>query len=134
MIAVLENFGYRVIATRDGREAMEMIRAQTTPALAVVDWMMPGLDGIEICQRVREADKVIYIIMLTARGGTERVVEGLEAGADDYLTKPFDKHELHARLRVGARIIQLHIALAERVADLEAAMSEIGTLRLQLPL
>ncbi len=134
MIAVLENFGYRVIPTRDGREAMEMIRAQTSPALAVIDWMMPGLDGIEICRRVREADKVIYILMLTARGGTERVVEGLEAGADDYLTKPFDKHELRARLRVGARIIQLHIALAERVAELEAALSEIGTLRLQIPL
>lgn len=113
---------------------MEMIRAQTSPALAVIDWMMPGLDGIEICRRVREADKVIYILMLTARGGTERVVEGLEAGADDYLTKPFDKHELRARLRVGARIIQLHIALAERVAELEAALSEIGTLRLQIPL
>ncbi|MBA3962349.1 MAG: response regulator [Chthoniobacterales bacterium] len=82
---LLEKWGYRVIVTHDGREAMEAIRAQITPALAVIDWMMPGFDGIEICQRVREANNILYIILLTARGGKERLIEGLEAGADDYL-------------------------------------------------
>lgn len=131
---LLEKWGYRVIVTNDGREAMEAIRAQTTPALAVIDWMMPGMDGLELCQRVREANKILYIILLTARGGKERLIEGLEAGADDYLMKPFDKDELRARLRVGARIIALHMTLAARVAELEDASSEIRSLKMQLPL
>lgn len=131
---LLEKWGYRVIVTNDGREAMEAIRAQTTPALAVIDWMMPGMDGIELCQRVREANKILYIILLTARGGKERLIEGLEAGADDYLMKPFDKDELRARLRVGARIIALHMSLAARVEELEAAAFEIQSLKLQLPI
>jgi DNA-binding response OmpR family regulator len=134
LIAALDGLGYRVIATRDGREAMEALRAQTTPALAVIDWMMPGMDGIEICRRVREANSVVYIILLTARGGTDRIVEGLQAGADDYLTKPFAKEELRARLQVGARIINLHTALAARVEELEEASAEIGRLRLSIPL
>lgn len=104
------------------------------PALAVIDWMMPGMDGIEVCRRVREANSVVYIILLTARGGTDRVVEGLQAGADDYLTKPFAKEELRARLQVGARIINLHTALAARVQELEAASEGIGRLRLSIPL
>lgn len=131
---LLENWGYKVTVTSDGHEAMEAIRAQTSPALAVLDWMMPGMDGIKICQRVREANRVLYIILLTARGGKERLIEGLEAGADDYLMKPFDKDELRARLKVGARIIALHMALAARVVELETAASEIRSLRLQLPL
>ncbi len=131
---LLEKWGYRVIVTSDGREAMEAIRAQTTPALAVLDWMMPGMDGLQICRRVREANKVLYIILLTARGGKERLVEGLQAGADDYLMKPFDKDELRARLQVGSRIIALHMTLAARVQELEAASSEIRSLKMQLPL
>ena len=131
---LLEKWGYDVIVTHDGREAMEAIRAQTSPALAVIDWMMPGMDGIELCKRVREANRVLYIILLTARGGKERLIEGLEAGADDYLMKPFDKDELRARLRVGARIIELHTTLAARVEELEASSSEIRSLKLQLPL
>ncbi len=134
LIASLESFGHRVIATRDGREAMEALRAQTSPALAVIDWMMPGMDGLEICRRVREANMFVYIILLTARGGTDRVVEGLQAGADDYLTKPFAKEELRARLQVGARIIGLHQTLAARVEELEAASREINRLRLNIPL
>ncbi|MFN2474948.1 MAG: response regulator [Chthoniobacterales bacterium] len=134
LIAAIADSGYRVIPTRDGREAMEALRAQTSPALAIIDWMMPGLDGIEICRRVREANMIVYILLLTARGGTDRVVEGLQAGADDYLTKPFAKEELRARLQVGARIINLHTALAARVEELEAASREIGRLRLSIPL
>lgn len=113
---------------------MEAIRAQTTPALAVIDWMMPGMDGIELCQRVREANKVLYIILLTARGRKERLIEGLEAGADDYLMKPFDKDELRARLQFGTRIISLHMSLAARVEELKAAAAEIQSLKLQVPL
>lgn len=131
---LLEKWGYRVIVTHDGNEAMEAIRAQTTPALAVIDWMMPGMDGLEICRRVRESNAVLYIILLTARGGKERLIEGLQAGADDYLMKPFDKDELRARLQVGARIIALHMTVAARVQELEAASTEIRSLKMQLPL
>lgn len=113
---------------------MEAIRAQTTPALAVLDWMMPRKGGLQICRRVREANKVLYIILLTARGGKERLVEGLQAGADDYLMKPFDKDELCARLQVGSRIIALHTTLAARVQELEAASSEIRSLKMQFTL
>ena len=123
-----------MVVTHDGHEAMEAIRAQATPALAVIDWMMPGMDVLEICRRVRESNKVLYIILLTARGGKERLIEGLQAGADDYLMKPFDKDELRARLQVGARIIALHMTLAARVQELEDASSEIRSLKMQLPL
>ncbi len=121
-------------AAADGREAMEILRAQTEPVLAILDWMMPGMEGVEICRRVREVSKSIYILLVTARAGKEQVVEGLRAGADDYLTKPFDKEELRARLSVGARILDLQTALSARVAELEAATAENRALRLQLPL
>jgi DNA-binding response OmpR family regulator len=128
LLVALEGFGYAVTSTSDGREAMEALRAQKGPALAIIDWMMPGMDGIEICRRVREANILIYIILLTSRRGTERIVEGLQAGADDYLTKPFDRAELRARLQVGARIIGLHTTLLARVTELEAAKGEIQRL------
>jgi DNA-binding response OmpR family regulator len=134
LIGLLGKWGFNVIVANDGQEAMEALRAQTQPVLAILDWMMPGMEGTEICRRVREVDKSIYILLLTARAGKERVVEGLRAGADDYLTKPFDKDELRARLTVGARILDLQTALQARVQELEAAQAENRALKLQLPL
>jgi phosphoserine phosphatase RsbU/P len=131
---MLGQWGYDVVAAADGREAMEALRAQTEPVLAILDWMMPGMEGPEICRRVRGIHKSAYILLLTARSGKDRLVEGLEAGADDYLSKPFDKDELHARLRVGARILDLQAMLNARVLELEAALEENRTLRLQIPL
>lgn len=113
---------------------MELLRAQTEPVLAVLDWMMPGLEGIEICRRVREISKSVYIILLTARSSKERVVEALEAGADDYLAKPFDKGELRARLHVGLRLLSLQSSLAARITELEATQQENRELRLRIPL
>jgi DNA-binding response OmpR family regulator len=110
------------------------LRGRDAPSLAVLDWMMPGLDGLEICRRVRETKKLVYIILLTARGGKENVIEGLRAGADDYLIKPFDKDELHARILVGLRVMKLQEALVHRVEELEAAAHEIRSLKLQIPL
>ncbi len=95
---------------------------------------MPGMDGPEICRRVREISKSVYILLLTARAGKDRVVEGLRAGADDYLSKPFDKDELRARLSVGGRILDLQATLKARVAELEATQNENRELKLQLPL
>jgi len=96
--------------------------------------MMPGMDGLQVCRRIREGEKVIYVIMLTSRGAKENIVEGLRAGADDYLIKPFDKNELLARIQVGFRILELHGALAARVRELEKATAEIGDLKLRIPI
>jgi DNA-binding response OmpR family regulator len=111
---------------------MTALRKDDAPSLAILDWMMPGMDGLEICRRTREVDRVLYIILLTARGSKENVVEGLGAGADDYLIKPFDKDELHARILVGLRVMALQAALAERLKELEAAAAEISELKLKV--
>jgi len=116
----LEKWGYEVIATDDGMEAIMALRKKDAPTLAILDWMMPGMDGLEICRRIREVDRVLYIILLSARGSKANLLEGLRAGADDYLVKPFDKDELHARILVGLRVMSLQAALAERVKVLEA--------------
>lgn len=134
LTSLLGKWGYQTIVAADGREAMEALRAQTEPVLAILDWMMPGIEGLEICRRLREISKSVYILLLTARVGKERIVEGLRAGADDYLSKPFDKEELRARLNVGARILDLQTKLSARVRELEAAMEENRMLKLQLPL
>ena len=134
LTTLLTKWGFHVIAAIDGQDAMEALRAQTEPVLAILDWMMPGMEGTEICRRVREVNRSVYILLLTARVGKDRVVEGLAAGADDYLTKPFDKDELRARLSVGARILDLQKALTARVQELEAAQTENRELRMQIPL
>ncbi len=127
-------WGYNVVVTKDGAEAMTILRDNGGPSLAILDWMMPEIDGLEICRRVRETKKMVYIILLTARGAKENVIEGLRAGADDYLIKPFDKDELHARILVGLRVMALQEALVRRVQELEAAAGEIKALKLQFPL
>ena len=126
--------GFRTIVTRDGNEAMAAIRAQEGAAVAILDWMMPGMDGLEVCQRIRGSEKMVYVILLSSRGAKENLLEGLECGADDYLIKPFDKDELRARLKVGVRVLELQVSLANRVRELELASSEIRELKLHLPL
>jgi len=127
----LAKCGYEVVATQDGMEAMTALRKKDAPSLAVLDWMMPGMDGLEVCRRVREVDRALYIILLTTRGSKENVVEGLGAGADDYLIKPFNKDELHARILVGLRVMALQTALADRLKELESAAAEIRELKRQ---
>lgn len=119
--ARLAKWGYEVIATQTGVEAIMALRRPDAPSLAILDWMMPGMDGLEICRRVREVDRLVYIILLTEHGSTEHLVEGLGAGADDYLTKPFNKDELRARILVGVRAVAAQRALAERLRTLEGA-------------
>ena len=129
---VVGKWGFRSIVTQDGHEAMAAIRAEEGPVLAILDWMMPGMDGLQVCRRVRESGKRVYIILLTARAAKESLVEGLASGADDYLVKPFDKHELLARINVGLRILNLQNALEERVSELEKALLETKDLRSRL--
>lgn len=130
----LIKWDYEPVVAHDGLEAINILRSNDAPALAILDWMMPGMDGLEVCRRVREVENVVYIILLTARSGKENLVEGLRAGADDYLSKPFDKDELHARIMVGLRVIGLQRALAERVKELETAKAELENLRLRIPI
>jgi diguanylate cyclase (GGDEF)-like protein len=105
----LEKAGYEVIAVQDGRLALECLSSKVAPRLALLDWLMPGLNGLEVCREIRRHSECpyIYIILLTAKTSKQDVVKGLEAGADDYLTKPFDLEELKARLRCGERILSL---------------------------
>ena len=130
----LTNWGYEVVLRNDGAEAMAVLRDVDAPSLAILDGSMPNMDGLEICRRVREAGKMVYIILLTARGSKENVVEGLRAGADDYLVKPFHGEELHARILAGLRVMARHELLAHRVKALEVAASQTGSLRFQIPL
>jgi len=132
--SLMEKWGFKAVITQDGNEAMAALRAEQGPALTILDWMMPGMDGLQICRRVRESEKMVYVIMLTSLGAKENIVEGLHAGADDYLIKPFDKNELLARIQVGLRILELHAALAARVKELEKAGGEIDDLKLRIPL
>jgi diguanylate cyclase (GGDEF)-like protein len=109
----LRSWNYEVEVATNGDEAWRMLQGENAPRLAILDWMMPGLDGLSVCEKVRKvkAEPYVYILLLTAKDGKENVVEGLEAGADDYLTKPYDAQELKARLRTGRRILALQEAL-----------------------
>jgi diguanylate cyclase (GGDEF)-like protein len=121
----LTKWGHEVIVTDNGLDAWEAINRETVPQLAILDRTMPGLDGIEICRRLRQQQKApTYVILLTAMARKEDVIEGLEAGADDYLTKPFDRHELRVRVQAGARIVELQASLCERVKELENAIAQ----------
>jgi DNA-binding response OmpR family regulator len=130
----LAKWGYDVVITNDGAEAMAVLRRPDAPSLAILDWSMPKMDGLEVCRRLREVEKVVYIILLTARGCRENIIEGLRAGADDYLVKPFHAEELQARILVGLRVMTLQETLVDRVKALEAAAFEIESLKLQMPL
>ncbi|MGD0223707.1 MAG: diguanylate cyclase [Terriglobia bacterium] len=113
--AYLAKWGYEAVVVADGQEAWRLLQMDDAPRLAILDWMMPGIDGASICREVRKLSHqpYIYLILLTARGYKQDVIEGLEAGADEYLTKPFDPYELKARLRAGARIVELQDSLIQ---------------------
>src|SRR5206468_3631421 len=115
----------------DGEAAWQVLQDKDAPELAVVDWLMPGIDGLELCRRVRESPQphATYLILLTAKGSREDLVMGLKSGADDYLSKPFDPEELQARLQVGRRIITLQRSLADRVTELEDALTRVKQLQ-----
>jgi two-component system cell cycle response regulator len=107
--AKLVKWDYEVVVTKDGNEAWLALQEKNALPLAILDWMMPGMDGVEVCRKVRERSKepYTYIILLTALQQEEDLVAGMEAGADDYIAKPFKSNELKVRLRAGRRIIEL---------------------------
>jgi DNA-binding response OmpR family regulator len=134
--AVLGRWGFEVVAVPDGAQAWTRLQKPDAPRIALLDWMMPDMDGLEVCRRVRKAAQPdpTYIIMLTSRVSKGDIVTGLEAGANDYISKPYHPEELKARLGVGRRVVELQLALAERVKQLEAALSHVQTLQGILPI
>jgi two-component system cell cycle response regulator len=129
---MLCRWGYEVVIAHDGGEAWAVLSGDDAPRLAILDWMMPGLDGVEICRRVRGAarEPYLYILLLTARTNAEDLIEGMEAGADDYLTKPFNAQELRVRLRAGRRILELQEELLVAREALRDQASRDGLTRL----
>jgi CheY-like chemotaxis protein len=125
-----------VAAACDGREAWEILIGPTAPKLAILDWLMPGLEGAELCRRVRARPSAEppYLILLTSRDSKSDVVAGLEAGASDYITKPFDREELRARVEVGRKVVELQASLSARVRELEEALAHVKQLRGLLPI
>jgi len=123
--ACLAEWGYEVTSVTDGQRALEVLQNLEAPRLVILDWIMPGKDGIEICREVRNRGKrpYTYILMLTAKVRKQDIVEGLESGADDYLIKPYDPHELRARLRAGRRILDLQEQLVSAYRLIEAQMT-----------
>jgi phosphoserine phosphatase RsbU/P len=112
LVAVLEQLGHSVIQTVDGEAAWEQFQLEPVEAV-ITDWMMPRVDGIELTRRIRAEprERYTYILMLTALNGRDRYLDGMKAGADDFLTKPLDREELYARLRVAGRILGLQTAV-----------------------
>jgi PleD family two-component response regulator len=106
---MLAKWGYEAVIARDGIEAWHILESGESPRMAILDWVMPGIDGVELCHRIRggQREPYIYVLLLSARTEVRELVEAMEAGADDYLSKPFNAHELRVRLRAGRRILDL---------------------------
>ena len=133
---LLKNDGRTAELATDGAEAWERLERATAPVVAILDWTMPAPDGLELCRRVRKLPpgRHVYAILLTARTERDDVLRGLEAGADDYLKKPCDPQELLARVRVGERMLKLQQSLADRVNELEVAITRVKQLQGLLPM
>lgn len=123
--AFLTKRDFEVITASNGTDALAILEKENPPRLALLDWMMPGLEGVQVCRQIRErnAQAYTYIILLTAKTQKKDLLQGLESGADDYLTKPFDPQELHARVRVGQRILDLEDRLIAAQEELRFSAS-----------
>ncbi len=119
----------------DTAEAWRALQ-ENSPALAVLEWGTPGIDGLELCRRVRASQRAteVYLILISSRDGPGSVVRSFDAGADDYMPKPLQIAELRSRLRVGSRILQLQIALRDRIDELQAALAQVKRLQGLLPI
>jgi DNA-binding response OmpR family regulator len=127
----LENWGYRVESVVDGHEAWSILKKKDDFHIVILDWEMPKLDGIEVCRRIKEMDldSPPYIILLTARDSKKDIVQGFDAGADDYMTKPFNDNELRARVRVAERLVRTQTSLADTVNELEEVLNLLETIQ-----
>jgi DNA-binding response OmpR family regulator len=136
LLAALDRERLDVVAVSDGEQALELLSSSDPPRMAILDWMMPKLNGVEVCRRIRELrrEPYLYIIFLTARVQREDIVKGLEAGADDYLAKPFHVQELRCRVAAGVRLLTLQSELADKVRELEETLAHVKHLEGLLPI
>jgi len=136
LAAMLRKSGHDVVETANGSEAWDALQEPDAPRLAILDWMMPEMDGLEVVRRVRaiQSSQPPYVIMLTAKDERADIVAGLDAGADDYLAKPFDVGELRARVEVGRRMVEMRERLAAQIQELRESLEHIKTLQGILPI
>jgi DNA-binding response OmpR family regulator len=132
----VRRWNLEAVVTRNGRDAWDRLCEEDPPSLAILDWMMPEIDGVELCRRLRArpASAQTYVILLTGRDSSPDRVTGLEAGADDYLVKPFDIHELRARVNIGIRTVSLQRELTAKIAALEETIANVKQLKGLLPI
>ncbi len=130
LAGILKKRGHEVVVTVDGAEAWEVLRRPDAPSLVILDWMMPEMDGPEVIRRIRalQTDRSPYIIMLTTKGEKADIVTALEAGSNDYLSKPFDAGELLARVEVGRRMVEMQDALSVKIKELSHALEQVRIL------
>jgi phosphoserine phosphatase RsbU/P len=134
--SMLEDWGYSVKACTDGAVAWELLQCADPPPLVILDWVMPRMSGLEVCRKLRAVSKPCptYVVLVTSKDQNADIVTGLDAGADDYIAKPFNREELRARVQVGERVVELQRRLAERVRELEAALADVKHLSGLLPI
>ncbi len=133
---ILTKFGFEVIKSCNGQEAWEVLQKANPPHLILLDKVMPIMDGLTLCKKIRENKQydAFYIILLTGQNESEDIIEGLKAGANDYLTKPYDTGELLARIGVGKRTIELQMSLEKKIAELNEAINHVKTLQGLIPI
>lgn len=136
LASLLKEWGHEVVETQDGAQTWKLLCSDSVPPIAILDWIMPEPDGVELCKRIREtpALKQMYVLMLTGMSDPEHIVAGLDAGANDFIVKPFNEAELRARINVGVRMVELQRELSNRVLEVERALAEITELRGILPI
>ena len=136
LTAVLKKAGHEPVETVNGLEAWEALQQPDAPRLVILDWMMPEMDGLEVLRRVRALpdDRPPYILMLTSKIDKAEIIAGLDAGANDYLTKPFDVGELRSRIEVGLRMVEMQDELAGKIGELQRSLAEVKTLRGIVPI
>ncbi len=127
----LGNWGFQVQAAEDGEAALKILEGENPPAIVLIDWMMPKMDGLEVCRRVRArvGQPFTYVLLLTAKNRKEELAAAFEAGVDEYVIKPFEADELHSRLNVARRVVALERLLALRERELREAQAEVAKLR-----
>lgn len=133
---ILEQWGYRVDSVEDGASAWKLLQKPDGPQIAILDWEMPGINGVELCNKVKmlDRDTPVYVIILTGRDAQDDILQGFDAGADDYITKPFDEHELRARVRVAERLVTIQEELAISNNELRAVLNHVEMLQTNVPL
>lgn len=132
---VLEQWGFRVDSVEEGEAAWELLQKPDGPQIAILDWEMPGINGLELCHKVKmlERETPVYVIMLTGRDARNDILKGFDAGADDYITKPFDENELRARVRVAERLVSIQEELAISNNELRTVLNHVEMLQANLP-